>query len=495
MPALWTRGAAPSLVLLLIVTGAVAAHPADAGPLAYVPSLSGGSVAVVDTDTHAVLAMPFVGFLPFGAAVSPDASRVYVTTSAGLAIMDAATYAVMTTIPTGAVSSGVAVTPDGGKVYVTNQGSDSVSVIDTLTESVVTTISVPAGPIGIAITPDGTSAYVTSLFGASHEHSTVTVISTADDAVRTSVPLGVIPFAVAVSPDGSRVYVSNFYGDDPTHASSGTVSVIDTASNSVTETLTVGSGPLNVAVSRDGARLYVANDCGTTLPCDNGRLGASMVSVVDLASGALRANIAVDHGVEGMASTPDGCELFVTNFCGADPECTGPGTVSVLSTVTDTVVASVPIGSEPLSWGNFIAPAASGCGEQDVAFDAIDCQLGVLVREVDASGADVRSRALLLAPLGRARERATDGRSASDARQRRSKLQSARRKVLAFERRLKSLVRRGRLGDGESASLLAGSSRAGRDIDFLLESTTTGCATTPSHQVSSAGSSRAAISS
>ena len=46
-------------------------------------------------------------------------------------------------------------------------------------------------------------------------------------------------------------YISNF--------TSNTVSVIDTASNTVTATVAVGTDPYGVAVSPDGARVYVTN--------------------------------------------------------------------------------------------------------------------------------------------------------------------------------------------------------------------------------------------
>ena len=46
---------------------------------------------------------------------------------------------------------GVAVTPDGTKVYVANSGSDNtVSVIDTATNTVTATVTVGITPMGIA---------------------------------------------------------------------------------------------------------------------------------------------------------------------------------------------------------------------------------------------------------------------------------------------------------------------------------------------------------
>jgi YVTN family beta-propeller protein len=61
------------------------------------------------------------------------------------------------------VPFGVAVTPDGSKVYVTNLLSNTVSVIATATNTVSATIAVGDHPEGVAVTPDGSKVYVTKL--------------------------------------------------------------------------------------------------------------------------------------------------------------------------------------------------------------------------------------------------------------------------------------------------------------------------------------------
>jgi YVTN family beta-propeller protein len=77
------------------------------------------------------------------------------------------------------VPYGVAVTPDGSKVYVTNLNDNTVSVIDTAMNKVITTISVGPNPLAVAVTPDGSKVYVTSLSG------TVSVIDTVSNTVTT----------------------------------------------------------------------------------------------------------------------------------------------------------------------------------------------------------------------------------------------------------------------------------------------------------------------
>jgi YVTN family beta-propeller protein len=61
---------------------------------------------------------------------------------------------VVKTIPVGMGPYGVAITPDGTKVYVANHGSDdNVSVIARPGNTVVATIPLGAAPQGVAIGP------------------------------------------------------------------------------------------------------------------------------------------------------------------------------------------------------------------------------------------------------------------------------------------------------------------------------------------------------
>ena len=69
-------------------------------------------------------------------------------------------------IPVGTEPFGVAVTPDGSKVYVTNVRDNTVSVIDTTTNTVIGfPIPVGGNPVGAAVTPDGSRVYVTNAVG------------------------------------------------------------------------------------------------------------------------------------------------------------------------------------------------------------------------------------------------------------------------------------------------------------------------------------------
>ena len=315
--------------------------PVQAAPYAYVANTCGsssncssgnGMVSAINTASGLVTATIPVGSFPYGVAVSPDDSRVYVANlgSNTVSVIDTASNTVTDTIPVGGPPAGVAVSPDGSRVYVVNQCGSStcngtVLVIDTATGQ-VTGSPIPVGniPVGVAVSPDGSRVYVT------HLSNTVSVIDTANDTVTATIPVGNFPKGVAVSPDGSRVYVAN--------NSSGTVSVIDTASNTVTDTISVGNSPVGVAVSPDGSRVYVAN------------AGSDTVSVIDTANNTVTATIGVGLDPQGVAVSPDGSRVYVANF--------NSNTVSVIDTASDSVVTTITVGTNPLSLGAFVGPGA-----------------------------------------------------------------------------------------------------------------------------------------
>ena len=117
-------------------------------------------------------------------------------TTNSVSIIDTATHTVTATIPVGMSPFGEAVSPDGSKIYVANTQSNSVSVIDTATKTVTATIvfgSSPSGPSGVAFSTDGTKVYVANQFS-----NIVSVIDAATNAVTAAIPVGDLPIAFGV---------------------------------------------------------------------------------------------------------------------------------------------------------------------------------------------------------------------------------------------------------------------------------------------------------
>jgi YVTN family beta-propeller protein len=92
-----------------------------------------------------------VGAQPYGVAVAPDSTQLYVTNAGSdtLSIIDIASDAVIATVPVGLQPHGVSAHPDGRRVYVVNTGSNTVSVVDAVTFSVLNTIPVGSSPVAL----------------------------------------------------------------------------------------------------------------------------------------------------------------------------------------------------------------------------------------------------------------------------------------------------------------------------------------------------------
>lgn len=258
----------------------VAAFP---GGNVYVTNPSDDSVSVIDTATQAVLANVTAGNQPFGVAVTPDGSQVYVglVGDQAVAVLDTANnYQVGTILELSHPPSGLAAAPDGSQVWVAAgseisqiwpgtkpvlgpaiQGigigqatglavsafstmlwvADSVNgavwAIDAATRELSAIYQVGASPWGVAVTPDPDqpTVYVTN-----SQDATVSVITPGVSPQDTPVPTvrlpGTNPTAVSVTPDGNYVYVTGASADQASTA----VWVIATATNEVVRTLEVG---------------------------------------------------------------------------------------------------------------------------------------------------------------------------------------------------------------------------------------------------------------
>jgi YVTN family beta-propeller protein len=304
------------------------------------------SVSVIDAATNTVTATIAVGSSPIGVAVSPAGNKVYVANGGSntMSVIAAATNKVTATIPVGSAPEGVAVSPDGTKVYVTNEVDNSVSVIDTATNTVTATIAVGSQPFGVAVTPDGSKVYVT-IIGFRFTGNTVSVIDTATNKVTARITVGFSPSGVAVNPDGSTVYVATTDLVAPVN----TVSVIAVASEMVTTTIILGtprngaSSPSGVAVSPDGSKVYVTNG------------GFNTVSVIDTVTNTVIATIPVGLFPLGVAVSPDGSKVYVTNG--------GFNSVSVIDTATDAVTTITDSSfNVPFVFGDFIGPPPKFAG-------------------------------------------------------------------------------------------------------------------------------------
>ena len=302
------------------------------------------TVSVINTATNVVIATITVGVGPWGVAVSPNGSRVYVANSFSrtVSVINTSTNTVVATIPVGGAPSAITASPDGSRVYVTNStsNSNSIAVINTATNTVLATVNLGTTPqiypADLAVSPDSKRVYVADTPGlnGSGAGSYIAVINTSTNVVDFTIPVpsGNIGY-MALSSDGSIIYLINYNNPE-------SLLVINTATKNVTTTSVITNYISGLTISADGSTIYTLNSA------------LNSVYVYNTISKAVTATIPVGQGTSALALTSDGKELYVQN--------TYDNTVSVINTATNSVIATVPVGGGPEGFGHFIT-AGFGC--------------------------------------------------------------------------------------------------------------------------------------
>jgi serine protease len=115
----------------------------------WVTNRNSDTVSRIATANNTVTSIT-VGTIPYGVAVSPDGSSVWVTNLGGTVSRIATANNAVTSITVGAFPYGVAVSPDGSSVWVTNNGDNTVSRIT----------FPPQPPSNVTATPGDTKATI-----------------------------------------------------------------------------------------------------------------------------------------------------------------------------------------------------------------------------------------------------------------------------------------------------------------------------------------------
>jgi YVTN family beta-propeller protein len=306
---------------MCIVSGGPAGPRATAAavaPKAYIGLYGDDAIGVLDTASGRLLRTIKVPAGPEAVIVSPDGSRVYVSSedATQVSVIDTATDAVVNTLDLGAFPEGMALSRDGRTLLAAVFGIDKVDLIDTATMTVTAQFSV-AKAHGVALSPDGMTAYV----GAQDvpDHNAIVVLDVPGRKVAAQVPLSKTPRGLTVSPDGKSLYF--------TLANSAGVEVMDTATNAVVTEIPVGPIPHQIAFTPDRARALVAVQ------------GTGRLAIIDVASRKVVKQVAVGRYPHWVGVTSDGTLAYVTNE--------GDNTVSVVDLVSQNVVATLKVGSEP----------------------------------------------------------------------------------------------------------------------------------------------------
>jgi len=234
-------------------------------------------------------------------------------------------------------------------VYVPLGGGGKIVVVDAAKDQVVETIDGLAAVHGLAATPDGRYLIAGSYkeravsgtpvkpqgvsedeHAAHHQPpaaeseksaeasvSAVSVIRTSDRTIVRAIDVPGAVHHVAVSPDGQYAAV--------TRPNENSISVIDLTTYEISADIATGSFPNYSVFSPDGTRIYVSN------------AGDDTVAVVNAKSWGIETTFAVGSSPEHVVLSKNGKTLYVNNV--------DDGTVSVVDTETGQMGNTILVGS------------------------------------------------------------------------------------------------------------------------------------------------------
>jgi YVTN family beta-propeller protein len=347
----------------ILANAVIISNPSAANPAQNID----GATTHIDIAGDTKVAQVTVGLNPVHAGFVNGNSFTVVANSGNDSVTFYPTFSAITSIPPGSVTLTAGAKPVyvfsnvPNTAYVAQSGLNSVAVVSfTGTPSLSKEIPVGKNPIAITGKSDGTRVYV-----ANQLDGTVSVIDSTSNTLVTSLPnpivVGGSPSFLAINTDNTQVYVVNKGGDS--------VSVIDTNANTVVKTVNVGRAPNFAFFDAHNNRVWVTNSGGTTVSSIN--VADQSVTTIDLTPGcATPAPLSV-------TVLTDGTRAYV-----ADSGCNA---VSVISTLSNTVTKTIPVGTTPVSIvsstdATKVVVANKGSNDASVintASDVVEVTLGV----------------------------------------------------------------------------------------------------------------------
>jgi len=197
--------------------------------------------------------------------------------------------------------------------------------------SVGSAIHVGTYPDAVAVSPNHRLALV-----ANFTSDTVTPIDLITGKALAPIPAGPGPAGIAIAPDGTKAYVTD---DGTLNTLADTVTPIDLTTMKPLARIKVGPGPQGIAITPNGTKAFVA-DAGSVIAGQPGRIG-HQVSPIDLATGKALAPVNVGNGPIGIAITPDGTTVFVTNL--------NSESVSPINVAGDQALAPIAVEGGPVA--------------------------------------------------------------------------------------------------------------------------------------------------
>jgi len=311
--------------------------------------------------------------LVHGMGFSPDRKTLAVVSigSNAVTFVDTATNAVKHTTYVGRSPHEAFFTPDGKEVWVTVRGEDYIAVLDSTTYAEKVRIKVPNGPGMQIFSPDGKYGYVCSSFMPE-----TVVISVADHEIVGRVKQA-SPFCpnIAATPDGKQVWLTLkdigkaqvFNAQPPFDV----IKMIDTGSL---------TNHVNFARNANGTFAYVTIG------------GLNEVKVFRIDDFSPVATIPVGKLPHGLWPSGDGSRVYV-GLENADA-------LAAIDTLTNTVIATIPVGQAPQAVNYVPGAVPEGDGTQNLQPLGVAGQAAHLSLTRDGKAADTAPTSVSLFDQG-----------------------------------------------------------------------------------------------
>jgi len=199
-----------------------------------------------------------------------------------------------------------------------------------------TLIPVGVGPLDIAFAPSNNNLYVTNIGNSDSDgfSPSVSVISTSTNTVANTIPLptNFYPTGIVFATSNNDIYVAGSLPNRTSSPSSESYAVyaISTSSNTIVATIPLGYGP-----NFGGYLLVVFAPSNNNIYVTNGNTGT--ISVISTTTNILLATIPVPADrLSGLAFAPSNNEIYLAGG--------STNTVFVIDTFTNTVVGTLPVG-------------------------------------------------------------------------------------------------------------------------------------------------------
>ncbi len=360
-----------------------------------------GAIAVIDVATATITAYLPIPYNGGSLVMTPDGKFFYVIADGQVYVIDRVTGTTVADIPDPDTPLALAISPDGSHVYVANN-FNGVGVISTATNTLVSQV-VTASPVSdVAVTPDGTQ-----IFAALNTIDQVIDISASTLTITHTYSVGNNPTSVAIVPSGNYAFVTNqrpsellvadtitakvttadTFMHDPvgvvaapaldrvyvSNKQTDNVSVVSTTSHRTVANIPVGRNPGDLVITPDQSTVYVVNQAGP------GSRGAPSVSVISTATNTVTATIklpATASGATSLAITPDGSKVYVSD--GVVPS------IQIISTASNTVTGTLNVANQEIAYLAITPDGTRAYATSDGSVYVIDLATGTVVASLQA---------------------------------------------------------------------------------------------------------------